>query len=274
MKAMDSVEAEIKYLAPGEEKPVYYASRGGSEAQLNLDGNFETRRVAITNGRTEPGREFSLDREGFRLVQAQIDQVDLYDEESVKESFLPRVESYIARETGATRVVAFDFTLRSDNAGVRGDRNSREPSTVVHNDYTAKSGPQRVRDLFPPEEAKNLLKQHFQIVNFWRTIRNPVKSTPLAVCDAQSVKKEELVDVVRVAKERTGELTMAYYNPAHRWYYFDAMQSGEALLIKTFDSNPAAIAKNCIHTAFHFPDESNNFEPRESIEVRNFVFFS
>ena len=274
MHAMDSVEADIKYLAPGEEKPVYYASRGGSEAQLNLEGNFETHRVAIRNGRNEPGRDFSLDREGFTLLREQDDAVDLYDEASIRAGFLPQVESCIGRETGATRVVAFDFTLRSDSAGVRGDRNSREPSTVVHNDYTAKSGPQRVRDLFPPGEAEELLKQQFQIVNFWRTIQNPVKSSPLAVCDAQSVKKEELVDVVRVAKERTGELTMAYYNPAHRWYYFDAMQASEALLIKTFDSNPAAVAKNCIHTAFHFPGDNTGFQPRESIEVRNFVFFS
>ena len=271
---MDSVKAKIKYLAAGDEKPVYYASRGGSEAQLNLDGNFETCEVNIRNGRYKAPADFSLDREGFSLVEHQFTAVDLYDERTVKSDFLPMVESFIAKKTGAERVVAFDFTLRSDNADVRGSRQSREPSTVVHNDYTGNSAPQRVRDLFSKDEADSLLQKPFQIVNFWRSIKNPVKSSPLAVCDAQSVKQQDLVSVERIAEERTGELTMAYYSPAHAWYYFDSMQASEALLIKTFDSNPDAVAKNCIHTAFHLPTRGSTNLPRESIEVRNFVFFS
>ena len=270
---MNSVKAKLKYLAPGEEKPVYYASRGGSTAQLNLSGSFETHEVTITNARSESPSGFNLDTEGFTLVQHHAHSKNLYDEEQIKNSFLPEVEALVAKVTGARRVVAFDFTLRSDSEDVRGDRQSREPSTVVHNDYTEKSGPQRVRDLFGGEEAELLVQRPFQIVNLWRTITNPVESTPLAVCDAQSVEAGDLVDVVRIADDRTGELTMAYHNPAHAWYFFNIMKSEEALLIKTFDSDPDAVAKNCIHTAFYLPDQARVTMPRESIEVRNFVFY-
>ena len=37
----------------------------------------------------------------------------------------------------------------------------------VHIDHTARSGPQRVRDLLP-DEADELLKGRVQVINLWR----------------------------------------------------------------------------------------------------------
>jgi hypothetical protein len=175
--------------------------------------------------------------------------------------------------TGASKFVAFDHTLRADSAGVRESRKTREPSAVVHNDYTVRSGPQRVRDIMGETEAKSLLQRRFTIVNVWRAIQHPVVTTPLAVCDAQSVMPEDLIAVERHAKDRIGELLLATYNKNHRWYYFDRMEPEEALLIKTFDSASDGRARSCIHTAFSAPDAPEDAPPRESIEVRTFAFF-
>jgi hypothetical protein len=41
----------------------------------------------------------------------------------------------------------------------RGERSAREYAKTVHNDYTANSGPRRVRDHLPPAEAEELLRR-------------------------------------------------------------------------------------------------------------------
>ena len=62
----------------------------------------------------------------------------------------------------------------------------RQPVQRVHIDHTAKSGPQRVRDLLP-DEADDLLKGRVQVINVWRPIRGPLQDAPLAVCDATTI---------------------------------------------------------------------------------------
>ena len=56
----------------------------------------------------------------------------------------------------------------------------------VHIDHTARSGPQRVRDLLP-DEADELLKGRVQVINLWRPIKGPLQDSPLAVCDATTI---------------------------------------------------------------------------------------
>lgn len=267
------LNAELQYLIPSDEKPVYYASQGGKEAKLEVDGKFEMHSVPISNARYQSGEDFSLDKEGFTLVPHVSTVNNFYNENELKERYLPEAEALVAKITGASRVVAFDHTLRADSEDIRGSRQTREPSTVVHNDYTARSGPQRVRDILGEATAKSLLQSRFAIVNVWRAIQHPVVTTPLAVCDAQSVMPEDLIAVERRAKDRTGELLLATYNRNHRWYYFERMEPDEALLIKTFDSVENERAGSCIHTAFTAPDVPKDSPPRESIEVRTFAFF-
>ena len=271
--------AELQYLVPSNEKPVYYASEGGKEAKLEMAGEFEMHRVPVHDGRYRFGKwtggmDFSLDQEGFTLAPHVSAIKNFYDETEIKEHYLMEAEALVARMTGATRVVAFDHTLRADNQDIREARKTREPSTVVHNDYTVRSGPQRVRDILGEEAAEAVLQHRFTIVNVWRSIRNPVITSPLAVCDAQSVLPENLVAVERRAKDRIGELLLSTYNPDQRWYYFDRMGPDEVLLIKTFDSADDGRARCCIHSAFTAPDAPEDAPPRESIEIRTFAFFA
>ena len=154
-------------------------------------------------------------------------------------------------------------------------KNIREPAGIVHNDYTAASGPRRLRDHFPdaPDEAAALLRRRFAIVNVWRSIGGTVQCAPLALCDAASVAPGDLVSVERRARERIGEIQQAAYNPAHRWYYFPEMEMDEVLLIKTFDSAEDGRARFTIHTSFEDPGAQPDAPPRESLETRCFVFF-
>ena len=98
-------------------------------------------------------------------------------------------------------------------------------------------------------------------------------TTPLALCDATSIREADLVATERRAKDRVGELELATWNPSHRWYWFSGVTPKEAVLIKTFDSALDGRARRSIHTAFRNPDAPADAAPRESIETRTFAFF-
>ena len=267
------VEAPLKYLADVEAVPVYTASVGGGDSTRH-EGNYILQPVAIHDGRAR--REgFSLDREGFLLVTQDSAVADFYDDGQIAAVYDAEVKALVGRVTGAARVEIFDHTRRAASLEVQKARVIREPASIIHNDYTASSGPQRLRDHFAeqPEEAEALLRRRFAIVNVWRSIRGPVLTAPLALCGAASVAPEDLVSVERRARDRIGEIQQAVHSPAHRWYYFPQMQTDEALLIKTYDSATDGRARFTIHTSFDDPGAPADAPARESIETRCFAFF-
>ena len=109
--------------------------------------------------------------------------------------------------TGAEKVIVFDHTIRTAERAV--ERGYRAPVQMVHNDYTDKSGPQRVRDLLPPEEAEARLKHRFVEINVWRPIKGPVQAWPLALADAQSIAPAATIPA-------TAGAAVARGNDAHR----------------------------------------------------------
>jgi hypothetical protein len=141
----------------------------------------------------------------------------------------------------------------------------------VHIDHTARSGPQRVRDLLP-DEADELLKGRVQVINLWRPIKGPLQDSPLAVCDATTIRADDLVPSDLVYPHRVGETYSVRYNPAHQWFYVPRMQPDEALLLKCSDTATGVPARFTPHSAFIDPTAPANAPPRESIEVRTLVF--
>jgi hypothetical protein len=232
----------------------------------------ETHRVPIHDLRPIEA-ELSLDRQGFELLGHRSAVRDFYDDAEVRGVYYPEAERLIAEVTGASRVFIFDHTVRRRVAGAddRAVGQPRQPASRVHVDHTAKSGPQRVRDLLG-DEAEDLLKGRVQVINLWRPIRGPLRDAPLAVCDTRSVAPDDLVPSDLIYRDRVGETYAVKYNPDHRWYYVPEMQPDEALLLKCFDSKTDGRARFMPHTAFDDPTAPADVLPRESIELRTLVF--
>jgi hypothetical protein len=148
----------------------------------------------------------------------------------------------------------------------------RGPTGRVHVDQTKKSGPDRLRFGFGPD-AEDLLLGRFAIVNVWRPIRGPLLDAPLALCDARSVAKENLVASDLVFKDRVGETYAVTNSPEQRWFYCPRMTRNEALLLKCYDS-ATDVARFAPHGAFDDPTTPPSAPPRESIELRALVFFA
>ena len=266
------VNADLNFLVPTGEKPVYTASVGGGDSN-RYEGNYEFHTVRILNGRdaTEP---FDLDREGFSLVRHETKVTDFYDPDQVEGIYNREAEALLKGVTGAKGVVVFDHTLRAGEMSVQKARKVREPVQLVHNDYTPRSAPRRVRDLLPPEEAEARLQGRFAIVNLWRSIKGAVERSPLALCDARSLDGADLIATERHSKDRIGEIYQVRYNAGQRWFYFPKLGEDEVLLIKTFDSATDGRARLSVHSAFEDPTSPTEAPERQSIETRCFVFFA
>jgi hypothetical protein len=101
------------------------------------------------------------------------------DEKAVRENYYAEVESILKRRLpGVKKVVIFDHTIRR-----RLKDAPRQPVQQVHVDQTPGAAEVPVRRHLPVEEAEELLKGRYQIINIWRPIENPASDFRLAVID-------------------------------------------------------------------------------------------
>ena len=263
------VEAPINYLADMPEKPYSYTyTPPAGTPQTNrrttavIKPIFDARRII---------EDLSLDRQGFMLVRHKSAVHDFYNDEEVKAVYYPECERLLKRATNTAKVTVFDHIVRNA-ARAKGDKMVKLPAKGAHNDYTLRSAPQRVKDFFP-HEADQLLQHRFAIINVWRPISGPVLESPFAICDAQTISAADFVTSDLIYPHRRGETLAVRFNPRHQWYYFPRMEADEAVLLKCYDSANDGRARMTAHTGFDDPTSPPNASPRESIEVRAFVFW-
>lgn len=260
------VEADVNYLIPPlGRNAVHVVPIGAGESRR--EGTYASTPVRVRDARDfEP----SLDGNGFAFTRQVTAVRDFLDDEEVRAVYYPEMTRLVRNATGAREVQVFDHNVRVDGGGQTA--NSRTPVRTVHNDYTDKSGPQRVRDLVGEKRSGTRLKNRFAIVNVWRSIAGTVRTAPLGVIDAGSVRASDLIPTDLIYPDRVGEIYEVAGNPAHRWYYLPDMDVDEVLFIKGYDSRPD-VARFTPHSAFDDPRAPSDAPPRRSIEIRSLVFY-
>ncbi|KAJ5498566.1 hypothetical protein LT330_004223 [Penicillium expansum] len=213
--------------------------------------------------------DYKLDSHGFQLYYHESQEKDFLDDEKIKREYYPETEQLLKDATGASRIFIFDHTIRraqtDGSIGVR----LRGPVQRVHIDQSYTASKSRVSHHLP-DEAPELLKGRYQIINVWRPIKTILKD-PLAVADAHSVPDSDLVPIGLIYPDRQGETYGVKPDPNIKWYYRYGQTPDLVTLIKCFDSKLDGRARRVPHTAFVNP-ETENEAGRESIEVRALVF--
>ena len=215
--------------------------------------------------------ELSFERNGFVVVDAPTDVTEFADKAELARYQL-QVEALVQRLTGADKVVSFGPMIRTNATGAHGHN---QPAHGAHVDYGARTVADFTRDLLPAEEAERRLARRHMLINVWRPIVM-VESAPLAVCDASTVRREDLFDSEVVGglgdfgRRSLWGFNLAY-TPDHRWYWVPHMQPWEALAFKLFDSDPDAV-QHTAHSAFEDPNTPPDAAPRQSIEVRTIAY--
>ena len=265
----ETVTVEIPYTVNNGEVLVN-ESFGPKNIHGRRTGQVELKTMKLLNGRAL-GERLSLDEQGFVFVSHPTHVGDFFDEKQLTGIYYPEIEQLISEQSGATRVVIFDHALRSGDEAEREEKLIRNPVLQAHNDYTEWSGPNRLREILP-DEADELLKHRFAIIQVWRAINRPIQSNPLALADARSVAFEDLMIAERRYPHRVGQTYRLKYNPQHRWIYFPEMRRDEAVVFKVYDSDKRR-ARFTAHTSFTDPATPPGAPPRQSIEMRALAFF-
>jgi hypothetical protein len=252
---------------------------------------------------------FSTDTSGFAVHTYPAREREFTDEHKIREGYYAEVEELLRSKLPAgdrvKKVVFFDHTIRR-----RQKASPRQPVQQVHVDQTPRAAEIRVRRHVPDEqEAEQLLKGRYQIVNVWRPIQNPASDFPLAVIDWRTTSPSDFVKVDLLYPKRQGQAddnddrgkealpdpnsitsTEGYEvkgetyaiapNDAHRFFYMKDMTPDEVMFIKCFDSRSQVIPggqeglADCTpHTAFVDPHTPADAPGRQSIEVRALVFY-
>ena len=265
------VEAELTYCVDDGTMPVN-ETKDMITKMPSYSGNFDQHIMLIENGR-QTSQHLNLDVNGFELVAHNTKVDDFIDENQLQTIYYPEVKELVKKHTQASEVIIFDHTIRTGNEKKREAMLLREPVRRVHNDYTEWSGPQRVRDIIP-DKAEILLQKRFAIIQVWRPTQKIVQSNPLALCDARSLNKTDLIIAERRYPDRIGQTYQIKHNETHAWFYFPKMKRNEAIIFKVYDSETDGRARFTPHTSFEDPTTPKSAMPRESIEVRALVFFN
>ena len=106
------------------------------------------REVDIRDGR---GEAFDLDSAGFMLMDHASSVTDWHDDAMLSQTYEAEAKALVRRITGAGRIEVFDHTRRAASDSLRRNQVMREPSSVIHNDYTPWSAERRLRDILPDE---------------------------------------------------------------------------------------------------------------------------
>ncbi len=91
---------------------------GPGNLSRRRQGEIESRPMPMENGRPLAGT-FKLEVNGFVFVEHKTVVQSFFDEQELKSVYYREVEDLIKRESGATRVVLFDHTLRSADMATR-----------------------------------------------------------------------------------------------------------------------------------------------------------
>ncbi|PXF40613.1 hypothetical protein BWQ96_09676 [Gracilariopsis chorda] len=318
---MGTVDAQgwLNYMAPSVASSLYrngtvLTRRDGNGNDAGTTGvDFRRHKQIIMNARTLSENERpSLARNGFELIIHPIKSktLDFLNHESVVQDYYHECAKLVQQVTGAKHVFPFDHNIRSaggkaESKRIEGGQEVQTPVHIVHGDYTLRSSRERLErlsrhpsgndtfasllgekeTLIPPGLAARALDGQFRfaIINVWRNIsEQPVGSNALALCDARSVKPNELVVFEIHYQDRIGENYFAKYSDKHRWYFFPRMTRDEALLIKQWDSAGALATSDgersdstadqpctfSFHSAFEDAVPVNDAPHRWSAEVR------
>ncbi|KAI0196700.1 hypothetical protein EV127DRAFT_458683 [Xylaria flabelliformis] len=260
------VACDIMYFALQGTPAPFHMGRPGT-----VLGPMKSLPVIVHDISGEEGK-YPIDTYGFQFVKHESKEKDFLDAEKIKAEYYPEIEQLVKDVTGASRTYVFNHVIRRQpKEAADGSVPGRGPTYNAHVDQTYDDAPNRVRRYFP-DEAEELLKKRYQIINVWRPIKTILKD-PFAVVDARTVPDEDIIPVTMVYPNNiVDEKGACRPNPDHVWYYKYAQRPDEPLLFKNFDSTTDGKARRNPHSAFVDPAHENDYM-RESIEVRVLTFF-
>jgi hypothetical protein len=275
---IQTVPGELFYLAPESTVLRRFTAPGNS---VNT-GTYRPHVMPIHNGRPICD-QFTLDRNGFEIVDHHSAVADFTDRDEVDRIYPAEVADFVKSYTGADRVATLGWMLR--RAAAPKEHASQPQAALVHDDFSVDGARERARSAYSSFFPDGPGFDRALITSLWRVFSPPPQDWPLAICDYTSVGPEEgLNNRMYFVDEIPEDLYLDmpadapgasgfefHHNPNHQWWYFPDMTRDEILFFKLNDSDESR-AWRVPHTAFHDPTAQAT-QPRHSIEFRSIAYF-
>jgi hypothetical protein len=275
---IQSVLGELWYLAPESTVLRRFTAPGAS---VNT-GTYHPYVMPIHNGRPISD-QFTLDRNGFVIVEHRSSVSDFTDKDEVDRVYPGEVDEFIKAHTGADRVATLGSMLRRSAAPK--EHSSQPQAALVHDDFSVDGARERARSAYASFFPDGPGFHRALITSLWRVFSPPPQDWPLAICDYTSVGPQEglnnrmyFVDSIpddlylEMPEDAPGASGFEFlHNPDHQWWYFPEMTRDEILFFALNDSDQSR-AWRVPHTAF-FDATAQATQPRHSIEFRSIAYF-
>ncbi len=215
------------------------------------------------------------------------DTTEFRGENEIETKYMAEVEDIIRTKILPGR----KLKINQPNMVLRRGKDTAHPffGIGIHNDYgISKKHFADNTAAFQNDEAATFWTQvyeqdhveAFMVINFWRTVHmaEPLTHMPLAVLDANSVTRDDLVVSGLRGFTQSGRITTQLslrYNQDQRWYYYPEMSVDEVLVLNLFHirkDDPTLRFGACYHSAFENPLTPPNAQERQSCEHRVNVF--
>jgi len=283
---------QIRFVDPGDFVTRRYVSAG---KEMNT-GTYSDHDVTVRDGM--PIRDhFTLDTHGFIIRKNASAVTDFHDKDQVDALYEREVERHIQALTGADKVFARGWMIRTSadlseraaqkTEGYTHHGGIQPPAGEAHVDMNTATARRMAEMTYAQRCPDGPGFKRFLISSYWRTFSPGPQDVPLALCDGRtSFGGEEKANTLFIVDDFPGEAeatapipgeeemmaaSIFSFNPGMRWWYFSNMAADDVLLFKFHDSDHS-VTWRCPHTAFRdssFP----NANIRESIECRSVAFW-
>ena len=265
---MKDVRAAIGYSERTERRPYFYANAH--------EKDFVPLRPAEVTIADARGRDCTLDREGFTLVEHKSALSDLTDLKAVAEVHRGEIAALLEQVTGCDEVMMTPMGILrfSEKLGENEAHDNSHPARFVHVDIAAEAAA-AMRDKNAPAGRTIARSAHY---NVWRSLAGGTQDVPLGLCAYPSVARGDLIDCQAIFDPLDGSPEWSFanyllaYNLDHRWYYYSDMTPQEAIVFKTSESDPAR-AQLMPHGAFDNPLAGPDDPARVSLEMRGTCYW-
>lgn len=232
--------------------------------------------------------DLGLESSGFQLFDRPTAVGDWFDADEVIQIYYAECKALARELTGAEHTFTYDHLIREpgkqtagggigERGGVTGPEQGGGYVNGVHMDYTTNSEWTEYLGLHGQREPKDA--DRVVALNFWRPICDVVEDNPLAICDARTIRSDDLAETTILGygpKSYTWhDIGISIYyvapSPEHTWYFYPRMTRDEVLVMKSYDSD-GVIGRTVPHTSFVNPAATPGAPPRRSIELRVLCF--
>ena len=158
--------------------------------------------------------DLSLDVNGFKLVAHVTGLDDFTDDARVREAYYPEIEALAKEITGADEVFITQHVVRTEDTS---DFN-KAYARFVHCDYSLEDPKATARRFLEGRglDPADYEGAEFAWYNSWQPIHNAASRNPLAVIDAATLARDDVVDYFYTGYGKDGKSSHAGAQPEPR----------------------------------------------------------